>query len=141
MVSKTVSSDFRLLFEVKNHTKKSTKKSTLATYFWEGVRNRSGTLFSSILDGFLEHFWYDSGGVFCGKRGFTCMGAHFSKVSVFVVLSLLLAGISEIAVLLAWELSFREFTRHFGYLFSNTKTVKKCSFRVSLFFPFEQGRG
>ena len=50
MASKTVFSDFRLLIEVKNHTKKSTKKSTLATYFWEGVRNRSGTLFSSILD-------------------------------------------------------------------------------------------
>ena len=104
MVSKTIYSDFRLLIEVKNHTKRSIKKSTLATYFWEGVRNRSGTLFKSILDGFLEHFWYNSGGVFCEKRGFTSMRAYFSKVSMFVVLSLLLAGISEIAVLPAWEL-------------------------------------
>ena len=61
------------------------------------------------MDRFWEQFWCNSGGAFYEKRGFTCMGAHFSKVSMVFVVSLLLAGISEIAVLLAWELSFREF--------------------------------
>ena len=60
------------------------------------------------MDRFWEHFWYNSGGVFYEKRGFTCMGAHFSKVSMVVLVSLLLAGISEIAVLPAWELDFQE---------------------------------
>ena len=65
--------------------------------------------FLMILDSFLEHFLYNSGGVFYKKRGFTCMGAHFSKVSLYFVVSLLLVGISEIAVLPAWKLNFREF--------------------------------
>ena len=58
---------------------------------------------------FWEHFWYNSGGVFYEKRGFTCMGAQFSKNPMFFAVSFLLAGISEIAVLLAREFSFREF--------------------------------
>ena len=73
--------------------------------FWD----RFWLHFGGILDRFLEHFWYNSGGAFYEKRGFTCMGAHFSKVSLYFVVSFLLAGISEIAVLPAWELSFREF--------------------------------
>ena len=79
-----VFSDFRLLFEVKNHAKKSTKKSTLATYFWEGVRNRSGTLFSSILDRFWTDFW----SIFC------------IILEVFFVKNV---------VLPAWELIFKSF--------------------------------
>ena len=65
--------------------------------------------FLMILDRFWDNFWYNAGGVFYEKRGFTCMGAHFPKVSLYFVVSLLLVGISEIAVLPAWELSFREF--------------------------------
>ena len=65
--------------------------------------------FGGILDHFWEHFWYNSGGVFYEKRSFTCMGAQFSKNPMFSAVSFLLAGISEIAVLPAWELSFREF--------------------------------
>jgi len=61
------------------------------------------------LDRFWKDFWYNFGGVFYEKRCFTCMGAHFSKVSLYFVVSFLLAGISEIAVLPAWELIFREF--------------------------------
>ena len=65
--------------------------------------------FWRYLDRFFEHFLYNSGGVFYEKRGFTRTGAHFSKVSLYFVVCFLLAGISEIAVLRAWELSFREF--------------------------------
>ena len=65
--------------------------------------------FWRYFDRFLEDFWYNFGGVFYEKRCFTCMGAHFSKVSPYFVVSFLLAGISEIAVLPAWELIFREF--------------------------------
>ena len=65
--------------------------------------------FGSILDRFWKDFWYNFGGVFYEKRCLTCMGAHFSKVSPYFVVSFLLAGISEIAVLPAWELIFREF--------------------------------
>ena len=61
------------------------------------------------MDRFWEHFLYNSGGVFYEKRGFTCMGAQFSKNPMFFAVSFLLAGISEIAVLPAWELIFREF--------------------------------
>ena len=59
--------------------------------------------------GFCKDFWCNVGGVFYEKRCFTCMGAHFSKVSPYFVVSFLLAGISEIAVLPTWELIFREF--------------------------------
>ena len=55
--------------------------------------------FGSILDRFWKDFWYNFGGVFYEKRCFTYMGAHFSKVSLYFVVSFLLAGISEIAVL------------------------------------------
>ena len=65
----------------------------------------------------LEVFWTDLERIFgiilevffMKKRCFTCMGAHFSKVSPYFVVSFLLAGISDIAVLPAWELIFREF--------------------------------
>ena len=65
--------------------------------------------FRGILDRFCKDCWYNFGSVFYEKRCFTCMGAHFSKVSPYFVVSFLLAGISEIAVLPAWELIFREF--------------------------------
>ena len=97
--------------------------------------------FGGILDRFCKDFWYNFGSVFYEKRCFTCMGAHFSKVSPYFVVSFLLAGISEIAVLPAWELIFREFAWNFGDLFSKTETVKKWRFCVYLFFLFEQGTG
>ena len=50
--------------------------------------------FGSILDRFWKDFWYNFGSVFYEKRCFTCMGAHFSKVSPYFVVSFLLAGIS-----------------------------------------------
>ena len=56
--------------------------------------------FEGILDHLWEHFWYNSGSVFYEKRSFTCMGAQFSKNPMFFAVSFLLAGISEIAVLL-----------------------------------------
>ena len=101
MAPKTVFSDFRLLFEVIFGALFGHFGDVGATYFWEGVRDRFGTVFGSI----LEVFWTDV----CEKRCFTCMGAHFSKVSMYFVVSFLLAGISEIAVLPAWELTFQEF--------------------------------
>ena len=69
------------------------------------------------------------------------MGAHFSKVAMFFVVYLLLAGSSETAVLPAWELNFREFACNFGWFFGNAEIVKKCGFPVFLFLYFEQGRG
>ena len=60
---------------------------------------------------------------------------------MFFAVSFLLAGISEIAVLPARELSFREFASYFAYLFLNTKAVKKCPSCVYLFFHFKQGTG
>ena len=65
--------------------------------------------FGGILGRFWDNFWYNFEGVFYEKRCFTCMGAHFSKVSLYFFVSFLLAGISEIAVLPAWGLIFREF--------------------------------
>ena len=106
---KTFFSDFRLPFEVIFGALFGNFDDVGATDFWEGVRDRFVTVFGSILEVFCTDFWYNSGGVFYEKRGFTCMGAHFSKVSLYFVVSLLLAGISEIAVLPAWELSFHEF--------------------------------
>ena len=53
-----------------------------------------------------EVFWTDFGRIF----GIILeVGVHFSKVSPYFVVYFLLAGISEIAVLPAWELIFREF--------------------------------
>ena len=86
---------------------------SFGTFFGEGLWDRLGTLFGSISLVFWADFGSNCGVIlemfFYEKRGFTCMGAHFSKVSMVFVVSLLLAGISEIAVLPAWELSFREF--------------------------------
>ena len=62
------------------------------------------------------------------------MGAHFSKVAMFFVVYLLLAGSSETAVLPAWERNFREFACNFGCLFWQCRNCKKVWFScLSLF--------
>ena len=80
-------------------------------------RHIFGNDFGIVLGLFLAPFWMYFGPfwgeflvrVFYEKRCFTCMGAHFSKVSLYFFVFVLLAGISKIAVLPAWELMFREF--------------------------------
>ena len=74
MAPKTVFSDFRLLFEVIFGALFGHFCDVGATYFWQGVRDRFGTVFGSILEVFWTDFWYNSGGVFYEKRAFTCMG-------------------------------------------------------------------
>ena len=39
--------------------------------------------FEAILERFREHFWCNFGSAFC-ERGFTCMGTHVSKVSLYL---------------------------------------------------------
>ena len=57
-----------------------------------------GSLLEAMLDQFREHVWCCFGAAFYKKRGFACMGAHCSKASMYLLVSLLSAGISEIAV-------------------------------------------
>ena len=52
-------------------------------------------------------------------------GAHISKVSLCFVVSFLLAGISDIAVLPACDLIFWEFPANIGDVFPTTETIKK----------------
>ena len=57
MAPKTVFSDFRLLFEVIFGALFGHFGDVGATYFWEGVRDRFGTVFGSILEVFWTDFW------------------------------------------------------------------------------------
>ena len=108
-VIKTVFSDFRLHFEVIFGALFGDFGHVGATYFWEGVRDRFGTVFGSILEVFstdfgrifrifLEVFFMKNAVLPAWERIFQ----KFLCISLFF----LLAGISEIAVLLAWELIF-----------------------------------
>ena len=81
---KTVLSDFRFLFEVFFGGLFGDFGHVGATYFWEGVRGRFGTVFGSILD----RFGTDFGGIFS-----IILEVFFMKN----------------VVLPAWELIFREF--------------------------------
>ena len=90
--------------------------------------------FGGIWDRFCKVFWYNFGSVLYEKHCFTCMGAHFSKVSPYFVVSFLLAGISEIAVLPAWELIFSRICWKFRWPFFKDRNRKKMTFlRLSLF--------
>ena len=84
MAPKTVFSDFRLLFEVIFGALFGHFGDVGATYFWDGVRDRFGTVFSSI----FEVFWIVFGKIF---------GIN---LEVFFMKN---------AVLPAWELIFQKF--------------------------------
>ena len=81
---KTVFSDFRLLLEVIFGVLFGHFGDVGATYFWEGVRDRFGTVFGSI----LEVFWTDFGRI------------------VGIILEVFFM---KNAVLPAWELIFQKF--------------------------------
>ena len=109
------------------------------------LRDRFGTVFGLILEVFWTDFKTKFGVIleafFFEKRSFTCMGAHFSKVAMFFVVYLLLAGSSETAVLLAWELNFREFPCNFGCLLWQCKNCKKVWFSCLSLFIFRARTG
>ena len=69
------------------------------------------------------------------------MGAHFSKVAMFFVVYLLLAGSSETAVYLHGSSIFENLLVISVAFFGNAEIVKKSGFPVFLFLYFEQGRG
>ena len=99
------------------------------------LRDRFWLHFGIILHRFYEHFWCNVGGVFWEKGGFTCMPAHFSKVSIYLFVCFPLADISKIAVLPAWELNFREFAwdfNHFFFITKNNEQMKWSSFSLFL---------
>ena len=81
---KTVFFDFRLIFEVIVGALFCHFGDVGATYFWEGVRDRFGTVFGSILEVFWTDFW-----------------------SIFgIILEVLF---TKNVVLPAWELIFQKF--------------------------------
>ena len=69
------------------------------------------------------------------------MGAHFPKVPMYFLFSLLSARISEIVVLPAWELTFREFFLRFPCFIFKHQNGKKMKFSCFSLFPFRARKG
>ena len=63
------------------------------------LRDRFWLHFGIISHRFYEHVWCKVGGVCLEKSCFTCMPAHFSKVSIYLFVCFPLADISKITVL------------------------------------------
>ena len=90
--------------------------------------------FGGVLDRFCKDVWYNFGSVLYEKRCFTCMGAHFSKVSPYFVCFFFVGGHFRNSSFTCMGAHFSRICLKFRWPFIKDRNRTKIAFlRLSLF--------